>query len=116
MKTVCFLILVAGVFLSGCGQKENASRSSTASPGENPAAAPADYLGTLAKGQQTATKTLETAALNQAVQSFYVQEGRYPKSLDELVGPNYLAQLPQPPAGMKFDYNAATGQVKIVPQ
>jgi hypothetical protein len=116
MKAICFLILVAGVFLSGCGKKEKASPSSSSAPGENPAAAPADYLGTLAKGKQTATKTLETAALNQAVQSFYVQEGRYPKSLNELVGPNYLPQLPQPPAGMKFDYNPSTGQVKIVPQ
>src|SRR5262249_30456394 len=116
MKAICFLILVAGVFLSGCGKKEKAGPSTSAAPGENPAAAPADYWGTCTKGKQTATKTLETAALNEAVQSCYVQEGRYPKSLNELVGPNYLPQLPHPPAGMKFDYNPTTGQVKIVPQ
>jgi len=36
--------------------------------------------------------------------------------LNELVSPNYLPRLPSPPPGMKFDYNPATGQVKVVPQ
>jgi len=47
---------------------------------------------------------------------FYAQEGRYPKNLDELVGPNYLSRLPAPPPGMKFDYNPGTGQLKVVPK
>ena len=78
--------------------------------------APVDYLGAVAKAKKTAEKTVEAASLQKTIDLFQAQEGRLPKSLNELVGPNYLSKLPTPPAGMKFDYNPATGQVKVVPQ
>lgn len=117
MRTSVFLIAVAGLLLAGCGKEDPAAKpTGTPSPGGNPVTAPVDYLGAVAKGKKTADKTLETAALNQTIQLFYAQEGRYPKNLNELVAPGYLSKLPAPPAGMKFDYNPATGQFKIVPQ
>jgi hypothetical protein len=36
-----------------------------------------------------------------------------PKDLNELV-PKYLKSIPAPPPGTKFDYNPATGEVKVV--
>ena len=110
-------LLMAGSLLSGCGKSESPAPSNAAKPSSgNPLTAPADYLGAAAQAQKKSVKTLDEAGLNQSVQLFYAQEGRYPKNLDELVNPNYLPRLPTPPTGMKFDYNPATGQVKVVPQ
>ncbi len=112
-RSFLFLVLVAGVFCAGCKEKD-ASKSST--EGGNPVTAPVDYLGAVSKGKTTAEKTLDTAVLNQSIQLFQTQEGRYPRSLKELVSPDYLPALPKPPHGMKFDYNPQTGQVRVVPQ
>ncbi len=115
-----FLALVAGLcLLAGCSKKDSAASSSgtnaSASSG-NPVTAPVDYLSAVAKAKHSADKTLNTAGLNQTIQLFYAQEGRYPKDLNELVRPGYLSSPPQPPAGTKFDYNPNTGQLKVVPQ
>lgn len=117
MKHVGFLLLITGLLLSACKKEQPnpAPTNASASTG-NPLTAPVDYLGAAAKAKRTAEKTVDTVALNQAIQLFYAQEGRYPKSLSELVGPNYLSKLPQPPPGMKFDYNPTTGQLKAVPE
>ena len=76
---------------------------------------PADYLGGLVRAKKTADKTIDVAYLNQALQLFNTQEGRYPKSLQELT-PNYVGKIPEPPIGYKLDYDAAKGEVKIVAQ
>ena len=113
-----FLAWVAGLFfLTGCGKKEEVTppTTNTASSG-NPLTAPVDYLGAAANAKKSAEKTLDTAGLNQAIQMFYATEGRYPKTLNELVGTGQLSKLPSAPAGMKYDYNPKTGQVKVVPQ
>jgi len=36
------------------------------------------------------------------------------QTLNELVSPDYLPRLPEPPTGMKYDYNPQTGELKIV--
>ncbi|NLC10838.1 MAG: prepilin-type N-terminal cleavage/methylation domain-containing protein [Firmicutes bacterium] len=43
--------------------------------------------------------------LNNAIQMFYVEKGRYPTSLDELVD-EYLNEIPSPPSGYS-DYDSA---------
>ena len=114
MKTPRFLILMAGLLVLGCHKKEAAP--SEASSGGGPVTAPVDYLGAVAKAKRTTEKTVETLGLQKTIDLFQAQEGRLPKNLNELVGPNYLSQLPAPPPGMKLDYDPATGQVKVVPQ
>ena len=130
MKTILYWAVPAGVlFLAGCDSKKQ--DAAQAEPTNNPAAfnaaisnnssgnplsAPADYLGTLAKGKQFSEKTIETASLNSAIQLFYAAEGRYPKDLDELVKEKYLPRIPAPPYGTKYDYNVGEGKLKIVPQ
>jgi hypothetical protein len=112
MKTYCGLMLVAAaVFLGGCGKEDNSPP-----PAATPANAPAGYVGALVRGQQVAVKTVDVTSLNENVRLFNVQEGRYPKDLDELVSKQYLGALPAPPAGMKFVYNAAEGKVSVAPQ
>jgi hypothetical protein len=125
MRKSAFLLslgFLAATLCSGCGSKEAtpappaaASKPAASSSSGNPIDAPANYLGGLAKSKTLAEKTSENAALNQSVQLFYAQEGRYPKTLDELVTQKYLPRIPAPPNGMKITYDAATGQVKVVP-
>lgn len=107
MKTHLGLaVLVAGIVAAGCGKEQNAA----------PATAPSGYVGALVKGQQTAVKVIDATSLNQDIQLFNVQEGRNPKDLNELVAMRYLGQLPDPPLGTKFVYDAAQGKVSVAPQ
>jgi hypothetical protein len=116
-----FYWLLAVLALAGCGAKETQT-TSTAAPATNtttsgnPVTAPVDYLGAVSKAQQSAVKTTSTLGLQQAINHFQVSEGRYPKDLNELVAKEHIAKLPAPPAGMKFEYDPATGQVKAVKQ
>ena len=125
MKSILPL-LVVGLVLAGCSEEPKSADKAAAgstpkvdlnnNSSGNPLTAPVDYLGAVAKAKKTAEKGAETAALNQQVQLFYAQEGRYPKDLNELVTMKYMPSLPKPPYQMQFNYDAKTGQVKIVPQ
>jgi hypothetical protein len=109
------LIMMAGLLFCGCGKRDSASTSTNTSSSGNPITAPVDYLGAAAKAKRAAEKTVDTVGINQAVSLFHVQEGRLPKTLNELVTRRYVGSIPPPPAGMKYDYNPQTGQVRIVP-
>jgi hypothetical protein len=114
------LSVVAALFVVGCGNK-----SSSSTQAANPAAAPvpatnaapssANYLGTLVAAQQSADKKLDTAYLNQAIQQYNVDQGHFPKTLQDLV-PNYIAKLPQPPIGYQLKYDPTAGSVTVVQQ
>jgi hypothetical protein len=107
MKTYQGVIcLAAAIAASGCGKEQANSAAS----------APSGYVGALAKGQQTAVKTIDVTSLNQDIQLFNAQEGRNPKDLDELVAQHYIGALPDPPAGMKFVYDAGQGKVSLSSQ
>jgi hypothetical protein len=107
MKTYLGLtLLVAGIMAGGCGKEQSAPSSGAAS----------GYVGALAKGQQTAVKTIDLTSLNQDIQLFNAQEGRNPNDLNELVAQHYIGQLPDSPAGMKFVYDAGQGKVSLASQ
>jgi hypothetical protein len=108
MKKLFLLPVVAGLFLTGCG--DNTSKKTAADTN-----APAGYLGTLVEAKKSSEKKIDVAYLNQAIQMFNVQEGRYPKTLQELT-PNYVAKIPDLPIGYKLDYDATKGEVKVVAQ
>jgi len=116
-KTFC-LSLTASWLLVGCGECCNKSGEGTnsAAGGGNPLNAPADYVGALGKAQQSAVKTVDTTSLNQAIQLFNVENGRNPKDLNELVEKKSIPKIPDAPRGMKLDYDATAGKVRIVPK
>ncbi|HVM50518.1 MAG TPA: hypothetical protein VMU04_21005 [Candidatus Acidoferrum sp.] len=120
MKTPFYVSLAAGLLLAGCGgdssQSGNAAATNAASTGSTPLTAPADYVGALGKAKQLAEKTSDLATLNQAVQMFHVEKGRFPKDLDELVSEKYIPKVPPAPYGMKLAYDATTGKVSMVKQ
>ena len=118
MKTPCYCLAAAVLLLVGCSQKAETptATTNTAATGSSPLTAPADYLGALAKGQQSAVKTIDTTSLDKAIQLFSVENGRNPKDLNELVQQKYIPKLPDTPFGTKLVYDAADGTVKVVKQ
>jgi hypothetical protein len=119
MRNASFVILAAGLAFAGCSKQESAAPAKTdysATTSGNPATAPVDYLGAVGKAKKFSEKVVDTASLNQAIQLFYAQEDRFPKDLNELVKEKYLASLPTPPPGTRFDYNPQSGTVKVVRQ
>jgi hypothetical protein len=121
MKTPPYFWVAAALLLSACNQKSDApaptaSTNATGAASSSPLNAPAGYLGALAKGQQTAVKTVDTASLDKAIQLFSVENGRNPKDLNELVEQKFIPKIPETPFGTKLVYDAAAGTVKIVNQ
>ena len=112
------LSLAASLLQVGCGQNNDKSAQPTngAAGGSSPLSAPADYVGALGKAQQTAVKTVDTTSLNQAIQMFNVENGRNTTDLNELVQKKFIPSIPAAPYGMKLEYDAAEGKVKVVKQ
>jgi hypothetical protein len=107
MKTFLLISIATGLLLAGCDKSKYGSYQD--------AKKEMDYGNTLVNAKKTADKTLDVSYLNQAVQLFNVQEGRYPKTLEELT-PNYVSKIPTAPLGYKIDYDATKGEVKVVKQ
>ena len=119
MKSSVFLFLTMGVtvLLIGCGEKSNsASGTNSTSSSGNLATAPADYLNAAVKAEHSAVKTVDTTSLNQAIQLFNVDKGRYPKDLNELEQEKYIPKIPEVPFGNKLVYDANAGRVSVVKQ
>lgn len=118
MKAVIPVLILTGALLAGCGEKRTAAPAqATNSPtgSGNPITAPVDYIGAVGQAQKQAAKVVDLVQVQQAVRQFQAAEERLPKDLDELVKEGYLPALPKLPAGLKFEYNARTGEVKAVP-
>jgi hypothetical protein len=115
-KTIPFLFAAACLcFFPGCKEEKKAPAASQTSSG-NPLTAPVDYLGAVAKAQNSAKKTISTLGLDQAIKMFSAEEGRLPKDLNELVTKGTIGQIPPAPQGMKYDYDSKTGVIKVVPE
>jgi hypothetical protein len=144
MKAKLFAAVVAsaaGLLLAGCGQNTttpasppaqgtnaapagtstNAAASSptNATPNYgsgNPLTAPADYVGAVVQAQKYSEKQIDLAYVNHAIQEFNAAEGRYPKSLQEMVDMHYLGKIPQAPYGYKIVYDPNAGRISVVRQ
>jgi hypothetical protein len=121
MRTILLVLAATAVMLTGCGDKNSGKTAPSTNSAAGPTnsigfvTAPMDYLKTAVQEQKNMTKTIDVSYLNEAIQQFNVQEGRYPKDLSELT-PNYVAKIPIPPYGTKLVYDANSGTVKVVQQ
>lgn len=116
MKHIAAVVLGTAFLLAGCGGKEEApthAATNQTSAG-NPITAPVDYLGAVNQAQKHSVKVVDTVQVQQAIRQFNAAEDRFPKDLAELVKEGYLPKLPVLPRGMKYQYNPANGQVKVV--
>jgi ABC-type glycerol-3-phosphate transport system substrate-binding protein len=106
--------IAAAALLAGCSGKSGSSAQGT-----NTVNTATNGFGGYVKGmtedKKTADKTIDVTSINQELQLFNVQEGRYPKTLQELV-PGYMAKIPDAPIGSKLVYDPNAGTVKVVSQ
>ena len=116
MKLLVCVSLAGALALSGCGDNQGASSQATNAAAPPPPRAPDNYGNTLVNAQNRAVAVVDVTSLQSAIQLFNANEGRFPKDLNELVTSRTLGQVPTPPRGKKFDYNAATGEIKLVDQ
>ncbi len=88
------------MLVGGCGQSDEVS----------------DAAGAMGRSQAKAVGTVDLTSIDKAIQLFNVNEGRFPKDLDELVQSRLIGKIPDAPTGMKIAYDPATGKVSLVPQ
>lgn len=117
MKIQFLLLCSLGLFLVACDRPEPKPEPPKAPSklGENPVAAPLDYIAAIGKAQKANISRLDQAKLIDAIQKFEAGESRPPKDLEELVAMKYIAAIPAAPAGMKLEYKAADGSFMYVP-
>jgi hypothetical protein len=118
MKAIVLLPLLS-LLLVGCKRSDSSSASTDSTNSASSGGviqSGADYVNGLGRAERNAGATADVASLNQAIGSFQVDKGRFPNTLDELVQEKYLKKVPDAPYGMKIDYDATTGQVKVVKQ
>jgi len=115
MKSKLLMLIVPGLLLVGCGEKSGTAPAATNAPanGGSVLTAPVEHLKSAVNAKQNMVKTVDTTALNKAIDMFQVQEGRLPNDLDELVAKKYIPEIPLPPAGSKIVYNATKGVVTV---
>lgn len=75
--------------------------------------AAADYARNLSNTEKKAAEVSGLETLNKAVQQYQVIEGRFPRTLDELVASRYLPKLPPAPRGKRFVYDSKAGEVTV---
>lgn len=117
MKMPFWISIVGTILLASCGNDSSKPAQTTnAASGGSLVTAPVDYIGAIAKGEQQAVKTVDTASLKQAIELFQVDQGRYPTNLAELAALKYIPRIPPTPFGTKLDYDPTSGQVRVVKQ
>ncbi len=118
MKISLFLSAALASGLVGCGDASNktADGATNAPTGGNVATAPVDYLKSATDKRHDMVQTVDLTSVKKAIDMFNVQEGRFPKDLNELVEKKYMPLVPTPPVGSKLEYDATAGTVKLVKQ
>ncbi|MGC8977042.1 MAG: hypothetical protein ACP5OB_05400 [Candidatus Ratteibacteria bacterium] len=105
MKNIILVFILPIFILSGCSKKKKEELT--------PLNAPLKYGETIGRAMKKAKAMDSVLYLKNKINTFQIQEGRYPNSLDELVQKGYIDKLPSPPEGMQFFYNPKTGEVSV---
>ena len=117
MKHQLLPAIAAAAFLAACNSSDPKPAEKKKEPeklGDNPVAAPLDYILAISKAKKASLGRLDQAKLIDAIQKFEALEGRAPKDLNELV-PGYIPAIPPAPPGMKLEYQASDGSFMHVP-
>jgi hypothetical protein len=102
MKFPLIILALGVLILGGCSDSDSNSVS--------------DAAGAMGRSNAKAVGTIDLTSIDKAIQLFNVNEGRFPKDLDELVQSKLIGKIPDAPVGMKIAYDASTGKVSLVPQ
>ena len=123
MNTRWIIAIALTTTLVGCGgssgnakknnEKKKPKEEETVSDDSNPLLAPVNYVGAVGKAKKVSEKKINLANIQNAIKQFQAVEGRFPKSLSELVKEGYYSKIPAPPRGMRYVYNPKNGQVGV---
>lgn len=105
MKKYSFLFLLVFLIFPSCKKEKKDELT--------PLNAPLKYGETMERAMKKAKAMEDILYLKNKINTFQIQEGRYPKSLDELVEKGYIEKLPSPPKGMQFVYDPKTGKIDV---
>jgi hypothetical protein len=112
MKVALFPLIIS-LLSSACSQQSEPNINENSSG--NPVSAPVDYLGAVNKGRKKAIIDTGLMQVNSALNQFKATKLKPASSLQELVSEGLLAELPQLPAGTKWQYNPQTGEASVAP-
>lgn len=115
MRTSVF-VLALFVTVFGCGREEEPEptreeRQAREERRAKEAREGKGYFGSLRRGLQKA-KDQRLAGAKRAIDAFKALKGRYPKDLAELESEGFT--LPEPPEKHAYEYDAGTGEIKLV--
>ena len=111
-RLILFLVVISlTIGIVSCGKKKN--KPAPESPALTPGNAIEQYGGVMGKTYQKAKEMDVLLPLTQLIDSFYVQEGRHPTSLQELADKGYIKELPKPPTDREISYDPVTGAVSL---
>ncbi len=106
-KVLVSLFLVVSLLAVSCNRKKKPEEGLT------PMNAVEKYGGVMSKTLKKSKAMDDVLYMKNKINTFQIQEGRYPNSLNELVEKGYLDNLPEPPKGMAFHYEPSTGKVDV---
>jgi hypothetical protein len=106
-KILPVLVVLSAALLVSCGKKEKPEEDL------NIMNAAEKYGGVMSKTLKKSKAMDDMLYMKNKINTFHVQEGRYPYSLNELVEKKYLDSVPEPPTGMAFHYDSSTGKIDI---
>ena len=104
MKIICCLVLL--FLFTSCGKKKDAESLT-------PMNAASKYGEVMGRALKKSSAMQDILYLKNKINTFQIQEGRFPNSLEEIKEKRYIDKLPDPPAGMKFVYDSTTGKVSV---
>jgi len=100
------ILLILPLFFLSCDRKKEVEDLNVIN-------APGEYGKVMSRALKK-TKSLDNLMiLKNKINTFQIQEGRYPSSLNELVEKKYIEKLPQPPEGMKYYYDSSNGKIDV---
>ncbi|MCM8763758.1 MAG: hypothetical protein NC830_00095 [Candidatus Omnitrophica bacterium] len=105
------IALVSLVLCTSCGKKQK-----PANPPETGGNPIEQYGGVMSKTLQKAKGMDVVLPMKQLIDSFYIQEGRYPSTLQELVERNFIREIPVPPKGYRYSYDSSSGKIGLEPE
>lgn len=108
-KFAIAIVVVCLLLSFSCGKKQSEKKQETSG---NPVEQYGDVMSKTIKRAKGMDAVLP---VKQLIDSFYVQEGRYPSSLQELVEKNYVKEIPQPPKGYTYSYEPSSGRIELKP-
>lgn len=103
----CALLIAVSLMMGACKRKENSADELT------PMNALEKYGGVMGSALKKSKAMDDVLYMKNKINTFQIQEGRYPYSLNELVEKKYLEKMPEPPKGATFHYDASTGKVEV---